>query len=79
MAGTKLGGQKAAVTNKKLHGADFYTRIGHIGGHNSHNGGFASMSIGRDGLTGAERAKLAGRKGGAISRRGAAKKQDAEQ
>lgn len=75
MAGTKLGGQKAAITNKKLHGADFYTRIGHIGGHNSHNGGFASMSIGRDGLTGAERARMAGLK----TKRGAAKKQDAEQ
>ena len=32
-------------------------------------GGFASKKIGRDGLTGAERAKQAGAVGGAISRR----------
>lgn len=28
MAGTKLGGQKAAQTNKERHGEDFYSNIG---------------------------------------------------
>lgn len=28
MSGTKAGGLKAAVTNRKLHGEDFYRRIG---------------------------------------------------
>ena len=32
MAGTKAGGQKAAATNKALHGSDFYAKIGAIGG-----------------------------------------------
>lgn len=72
MAGTKLGGQKAAITNIKNHGKDFYTRIGRIGGSHSRNGGFASLSIGKDGLTGAERARMAGLK----TKRGAAKKVD---
>ena len=73
MAGTKIGGQKAAATNKAKHGPDFYARIGRMGGAKSGNGGFASEKIGRDGLTGAERAKVAGKKGGTISRRGPAR------
>ena len=43
--------------------------IGSIGGKASNNGGFASKKIGRDGLTGAERAKRAGAVGGAVSKR----------
>lgn len=73
MAGTKIGGQKAATTNKAKHGPDFYSRIGRMGGAKSTNGGFASEKIGRDGLTGIERAKVAGRKGGHLSKRGPAK------
>lgn len=74
MAGTKTGGQKAAATNKKKYGPDFYARIGFKGGSNGHNGGFAAETVGRDGLTGPERAKKAGAKGGAISKRGPSKK-----
>lgn len=51
--------------------------IGSKGGTNGkgpgYKGGFASDEVGEDGLTGRERAKLAGAKGGAISRRGPAK------
>lgn len=36
MAGTKAGGEKARNTNYKLHGDDFYKRIGAIGGRNGH-------------------------------------------
>ena len=36
MSGTKAGGLKASITNIKLHGADFYKRIGAIGGKNGH-------------------------------------------
>lgn len=32
MAGNKAGGLKAAATNKKLYGEDFYKRLGHRGG-----------------------------------------------
>lgn len=74
MSGTKVGGAKAAYTNKLLHGLDFYARIGAKGGRNGHNGGFNSNVIGKDGLTGFERARIVGAKGGRISKRGKAKK-----
>ena len=64
MAGTKAGGLKAARTNKLLYGDDFYIRNGRKGGRNGHTGGFAANR---------EIAKLAGAKGGRISRRGPAK------
>lgn len=64
MAGTKAGGLKAAAKNKEKHGSDFYSRIGKKGGRNGRTGGFA---------TNPELAKIAGRKGGLISRRGKAK------
>lgn len=69
MAGTKAGGKAAAETNKRNHGTDFYARIGSIGGKKGHDGGFASSKVGKDGLTGRERAVLKGREGGRISRR----------
>lgn len=67
MAGTKEGGRKAAMTTKARHGADFYARIGQIGGQNGHTGGFASNHA---------LAVTAGRKGGLKSRRGPAKPVD---
>lgn len=63
MAGTKIGGMKAAYTNRLRHGLDFYVRIGAKGGRNGHTGGFAAMTP--------ERRSECGRKGGSISRRGA--------
>ena len=72
MSGTKAGGAKARQTNYERHGADFYARIGKIGGMHGTTGGFFSNKVGRDGLTGRERARIAGRKGGLISRRGPA-------
>ena len=73
MAGTKDGGRRAAATNKQRHGKDFYARIGARGGKNGHTGGFASDVVGKDGLTGSERAKIAGAIGGRKSKRGPAK------
>ena len=61
MAGTKAGGMKAAQTNKTRHGADFYAKIGAKGGKLGTTGGFAANR---------ELARLAGAKGGRISRRG---------
>jgi len=69
MAGNREGGLKAAKTTKKRHGKNFYKGIGANGGKLSNNGGFASELIGPDGLTGSQRASLAGAKGGKISRR----------
>ena len=64
MPGTKEGGAKAAATNKRIHGSDFYAKIGRKGGKNGHTGGFAANP---------ELAREAGRKGGKISRRGPSK------
>lgn len=75
MPGTKIGGMKAAKTNKELYGNDYYKRIGKDGGRNGHSGGFASDKVGADGLTGRERAKLAGAVGGKKSKRGPSKKE----
>lgn len=61
MAGTKIGGKKAAYTNRLLHGVDFYARIGAKGGRNGHTGGFASMPR--------ERVSEIGRRGGTRSSR----------
>lgn len=60
MAGNKLGGQKAAATIRARHGKDFYAKIGAAGGRKGHTGGFAANR---------ELARIAGRKGGLISRR----------
>ncbi len=60
MAGTKAGGQKAAATNRSRHGSDFYAKIGRKGGKNGRTGGFAANP---------ELARIAGAKGGRISRR----------
>lgn len=71
MSGTAAGGAKAAATNKAKYGKDFYKRIGRIGGSVcGTRGGFASNIVGPDGLTGPQRAKIAGRKGGLRSKRG---------
>ncbi len=69
MAGTHAGGAKAAETNKTKYGSDFYASIGAKGGKRGKTGGFASDKKGADGLSGRERARLAGSKGGRISRR----------
>ena len=60
MAGTKAGGLRAAETNKKKHGADFYAKIGAKGGKKGVTGGFFANR---------ELARIAGKKGGSISRR----------
>lgn len=72
MPGTRDGGLKAKQTNLKRHGKNFYANIGRKGGKKGHTGGFASNKVGKDGLTGLERAAIAGRKGGQISKRGPA-------
>lgn len=61
MSGTKTGGKAAAKTNKTRYGKDFYARIGAVGGKKGTTGGFAANR---------ELARVAGAKGGKISRRG---------
>lgn len=69
MPGSKEGSKKAVATIYERHGRDFFARIGAMGGHISRHGGFASTNIGKDGLTGRERSRLAGKKGGTKSRK----------
>lgn len=64
MSGTKAGGLKAAATNKKKYGEDFYKINGKKGGQNGHTGGFAADR---------ELARIAGAKGGRKSRRNGVK------
>lgn len=60
MPGTRLGGMKAAATNKKRYGKNFYVSIGRKGGQMSNSGGFAANP---------ELAREAGRRGGLVSRK----------
>jgi general stress protein YciG len=60
MAGTRNGGAAAAKTNKTKYGADFYAKIGAMGGKKGKTGGFYANR---------ELARIAGAKGGRISRR----------
>ncbi|HEY8999403.1 MAG TPA: hypothetical protein VIM53_03715 [Candidatus Saccharimonadales bacterium] len=69
MAGNPEGGKLAAKKNKEKHGADFYARIGAMGGRKGRTGGFASKIVDENGLTGQERARKFGAMGGRISRR----------
>lgn len=60
MAGTKAGGKKAAETNKKRFGEDYYKNIGKKGGKLGKTGGFYANR---------DLARTAGVAGGRISRR----------
>jgi general stress protein YciG len=60
MAGTIAGGKHTAETNKRLYGADFYAKIGAMGGKKGKTGGFYANR---------ELARIAGAKGGRISKR----------
>ena len=64
MSGTKAGGLKAAATNKRLHGSDFYAKIGAKGGKHCGKKGFALMDK--------EKVRAAGKRGGSKSKRGEA-------
>lgn len=61
MAGTKIGGLKAAKKVKERFGADHFRKIGKVGGETGTTGGFYANR---------ELAKVAGAKGGRISKRG---------
>lgn len=68
--------EKAIETAKARKAKDpkFYEKVGHKGGKSKGSpGGFASPKIGKDGLSGPERARKYASIGGKMSRRGKAK------
>lgn len=69
MSGTVSGGMKAAATNMERYGKDYYAEIGRKGGIRGHTGGFAANRA---------LARIAGAKGGSISRRDKAAEIDLE-
>lgn len=70
MSGTKIGGLRAAETNKKKYGEDFYVKMGKKGGLAQVPKGF-SMNT--------KLASKAGRKGGKTSKRGKAVVKEVEE
>jgi len=61
LSGTKEGAAKSVAVIKSKYGEDYFKNIGKIGGTRGRTGGFYGNS---------ERARAAGAKGGAISKRG---------
>jgi general stress protein YciG len=70
MAGTKLGGQRAAAKNL-ARDPDFYAKIGKLGGERGRTGGFATRTpcYCNEFAYPHQKQNCAGKKGGRISRR----------
>lgn len=68
MSGTSAGGRRAKAKNL-ANDPDFYKKIGKLGGKAGNTGGFASDVVGKDGLTGKERASKVGIIGGSRPRK----------
>ena len=74
MPGSPEGGRKATETLIKKFDGDveaykaWRRHIGSLGGKNGHTGGFAAEKVGKDGLTGPQRASIAGARGGRAKR-----------
>lgn len=66
MGGTKVGGIKAAITNRARYGEDYYKKLGKKGG--------STMGVMKGFAANPELAKIAGRKGGLTPKRGRAKR-----
>lgn len=68
----ELASEKWKATMIERYGEDYrevMREIGAMGGKKSKNGGFASAKVDKNGMTGAQRAKVFGSIGGKISKR----------
>lgn len=76
--GWAIATAKFKQTIKDRYGEDYFRELGRKGGSAKYKTpkGFASEIVGTDGLTGRERARIAGAVGGSISKRGPAKKEE---
>lgn len=63
MSGTKTGGQRARDYHLERD-PDYYRKLGKLGGVARVPKGFGSDKVGKDGLTGKQRARVAGKRGG---------------
>lgn len=73
MSGTKVGGKRAARTNKLKYGSEFYEVIGRMGGKIGTTGGFHKSVCSCEYKPGEhKKAECAGALGGKISKRGKA-------
>lgn len=70
MAGSKIGGKRAAQTNKERHGEDFYQRIAKLSNAGWEKNGRKPRGFAAN----RELARIAGARGGKISRRSKEKK-----
>lgn len=59
MSGNSSGAKKAYQTRLERHGKENLKKMHSAGGKSSHVGGFGTKEIGKDGLNGKERAKMA--------------------
>lgn len=66
MPGTKIGGKRAAQTNRERHGEDFYQRIGKLSNASWEKNGRKPRGFSAN----PELARIAGRRGGLKSRKG---------
>lgn len=69
MSGTRTGGLKARDVILAKRGKGYYRQLGALGGRVRGPKGFASPKVGRDGLTGRQRARIVGVNGGRVSKR----------
>lgn len=68
MSGTKEGARKRLEKLRKEHDPEWFKQNASKAGKAGGNGkGYASEKVGKDGLTGRQRAALAGKKGGQLS------------
>lgn len=70
MSGSKIGGLKAAETNRKKYGENFYIKLGSKGGTQTYLKGKLIHGFKKND----EHTRAAGRLGGKISKRGPAKR-----
>lgn len=66
MSGTRQGALKRIENQRRIHGEDYFKQRMSNAGKRS-GGNFASEKIGKDGLTGRQRAAINGKKGGSVT------------
>ena len=69
MSGSREGQLRGARTRRIKYGEDHFRKQCQKAGRTPTTGGFKDKKVGKDGLTGRERASIAGRKGGTMTQK----------